>query len=87
MPNILQNQKGMNIVGQGGKIILFMLPSLIAAIVINLVLPHVAELPDAISFVRPAGYALLALGFVLWGFAIVQLLTGFSKGKLITTGA
>jgi protein-S-isoprenylcysteine O-methyltransferase Ste14 len=87
MPNILKNQKGMNIVGQGGKIILFMLPSLIAAIVINLGLPHVAALPRAIGFVRPAGYVLLALGFVLWGSAIVQLLTGFSKGKLITTGA
>ena len=30
--NIFRKQNGMNIVGQGGKIILFMLPSLIAAI-------------------------------------------------------
>ena len=30
MLNIFKKQNGMNIVGQGGKIILFMLPSLIA---------------------------------------------------------
>jgi protein-S-isoprenylcysteine O-methyltransferase Ste14 len=33
------------------------------------------------------GYLLLPLGLILWGTAVVQLLTGFSKGKLVTTGA
>ncbi|HAR36945.1 MAG TPA: hypothetical protein DCR87_08645 [Acidobacteria bacterium] len=31
MNGLLKNQKGMNIVGQGGKIIFFTLPSLLAA--------------------------------------------------------
>jgi protein-S-isoprenylcysteine O-methyltransferase Ste14 len=87
MINILKNQNGMNIVGQGGKIILFMLPSLIAAILVHANLPQIAALPESISFIKPVGYLLLLLGLILWGVAIIQLLTGFSKGKLITTAA
>jgi protein-S-isoprenylcysteine O-methyltransferase Ste14 len=85
--NIFRKQHGMNIVGQGGKIILFMLPSLIAAILVHAYLPKVAALPASISFVKPAGYILLAPGLILWAAAVIQLLTGFSKGKLVTTGA
>ncbi len=87
MSNIFKNQKGMNIVGQGGKIILFMLPSLIAAILVHVYLPHIAALPDRISFIKPLGYVFLLLGLLLWGTALIQLLTGFPKGKLVTTGA
>ena len=42
MLNIFKKQNVMNIVGQGGKIILFMLPSLIAAIVVHTYLPQIA---------------------------------------------
>ena len=87
MINILKKQNGMNIVGQGGKIILFMLPSLIAAIWVHTYLPHVAALPKAVSFMKPVGYLLLLPGLLLWGSAVIQLLTGFSKGKLVTSGA
>lgn len=87
MLNIFKKQNGMDIVGQGGKIILFMLPSLIIAIAVNTLLPQVAALPAGIGFIRPVGYILLLLGLILWGAAIIQLLTGFSKGELVTTGA
>jgi protein-S-isoprenylcysteine O-methyltransferase Ste14 len=87
MMNIFRKQHGMNIVGQGGKIILFMLPSLIAAIAVNIFLPQIAALPTGISFIKPAGYVLLIPGVILWGAAVVQLLLGFSKGDLVTTGA
>jgi protein-S-isoprenylcysteine O-methyltransferase Ste14 len=33
------------------------------------------------------GYLLLPLGLILWATAVIQLLTGFSKGQLVTTGA
>ena len=85
--NIFKKQNGMNIVGQGGKIILFMLPSLIAAILVHVYLPQVAGLPEWISFIRPAGYVLLIPGLLLWGAAVVQLMMGFSRGRLVTTGA
>jgi protein-S-isoprenylcysteine O-methyltransferase Ste14 len=87
MINVLKKQNGMNIVGQGGKIILFMLPSLIAAIWVHTNFPQIAALPGWLSFIKPVGYILLLLGFALWAVAMIQLLTGFAKGKLVTTGA
>ncbi len=87
MINIFKKQNGMNIVGQGGKIILFVLPSLIAAIAVHLYLPQIAALPKSISFIEPVGYLLLFPGLILWGTAVLQLIMGFSKGKLVTTGA
>jgi protein-S-isoprenylcysteine O-methyltransferase Ste14 len=87
MNNLIKNQKGLNIVGQGGKIILFMLPFLIAAIVVDTYLHSVAALPESIAFVRIIGYVLLLCGLLLWGAAMVGLLSGFPKGKLVTTGA
>jgi protein-S-isoprenylcysteine O-methyltransferase Ste14 len=87
MMNIFKKQNGMNIIGQGGKIILFMLPSLIAAILVQVFFPQFAALPEGISFIKPVGYVLMLLGIILWGSAVIQLLTGFSKGKLVTTGA
>ena len=87
MINIFKEQNEMNIVGQGGKIILFMLPSLIAAILVHLYLPHIAALPKSFHFIKPVGYLFLLPGLILWGTAMIQLLTGFSKGKLVTTGA
>lgn len=87
MINIFKKQNEMNIVGQGGKIILFMLPSLIAAILVQVYFPQIAALPESLSFIQPAGYLLLVPGLILWGTAVVQLLTGFPKGKLVTTGA
>ncbi len=87
MINIFKKQHGMNIVGQGGKIILFVLPSILAAIAVHLYLPQIAALPEIFSFIKPAGYFLLPLGLILWGTAAIQLMTGFSKGKLVTTSA
>jgi protein-S-isoprenylcysteine O-methyltransferase Ste14 len=87
MINIFKKQNGMGIVGQGGKIILFLLPSLIAAVLVHTYLPHIAALPESIRFIKPVGYLLLLPGLILWGVAVIQLLTGFSKGKLVTTSA
>ena len=87
MINILKKQNEMNIIGQGGKIILFTLPALIAALFVHMYLPHIAALPESISFIKPAGYLLLVPGLTLWGAAVIQLITGFSKGELVTVGA
>jgi protein-S-isoprenylcysteine O-methyltransferase Ste14 len=87
MVNIFKQQNGMNIVGQGGKIILFMLPYLIGAIWVHAYLPQIAALPENIRFIKPLGYVLLVPGLILWGSAVIQLMTGFPKGKLVTSGA
>jgi protein-S-isoprenylcysteine O-methyltransferase Ste14 len=85
--NIFKKQNGMSIVGQGGKIILFMLPSLMAAIWVHKYLPQIAALPESLSFIKPVGYVLLPPGLILWGSGVTHLMMGFSKGKLVTTGA
>lgn len=87
MLGILKRQKGMNIVGQGGKIILFMLPSLIAAILVQRHLPRSAALPSGLVWLKPIGYALLVAGLVFWGTAVIQLVRGFPRWKLVTKGA
>jgi protein-S-isoprenylcysteine O-methyltransferase Ste14 len=87
LQNLLNNQKGMNIVGQGGKIILFTLPALIGAILANIYFPQISALPEFLRFLQPLGYVLLLLGLLLWGTAIVQLFAQFPKGKLVTRGA
>ena len=77
----------MNIIGQGGKIILFMLPSLVAALLIHIYLPRFAALPQGLSYLSPVGYLLLFPGILFWSIAVVQLITGFSEGRLVTKGA
>jgi len=77
----------MNIIGQGGKIMLATLPFAFAAVVIHFYAPQLAALPAGIGFIQPFGYVLLVPGIVFWLTAVIQLLTGFPKGKLITTGA
>jgi protein-S-isoprenylcysteine O-methyltransferase Ste14 len=79
-------QNGMSIVGQGGKIMLFALPSLIAATSVHASFPQIAALPASLSFVRPVGCVLLLLGLILSIAARVQLRMGFPEGKLVTTG-
>ena len=87
MINVFKAQHGMNIVGQGGKIIVFTLPSLIAALWVHVYYPQIAALPESLRFLQPVGYGLLAVGIVLWASAVIQLLIGFSQGKLVTIGA
>lgn len=77
----------MNIIGQGGKIILFTLPFAIAAILINLWLPTFALLPLEWSSIKSFGYVILVPGVLLWMSGVIQLITDFPKGKLITHGA
>ena len=66
---------------------LFTVPALIAAILVHTYWPQIAALPQWLSFIKPVGYVWLLPGLILWGAAVIQLLTGFSKGKLVTTGA
>lgn len=87
MIGILKKQNGMNIVGQGGKIILFTLPSLVTAIWVHVQWPEIAALPASLSFLKPVGYLLLIPGVSLWLAAVVQLLIGFPRGELVTTCA
>jgi protein-S-isoprenylcysteine O-methyltransferase Ste14 len=86
MIRIYKASNGMNIIGQGGKIILFTLPFLTATILIHLHSPNFSSLPSEWGFIQPLGYVLLVPGTLLWISGIIQLLMDFPKGKLITHG-
>lgn len=58
-----------------------------SAIWVHLYFPEIAGLPKSISFIKPVGYLMLLPGLILWGTAVIQILVGFSQGKLVTTGA
>ncbi len=87
MGSILKSHHGMNIVGQGVKIILFMLPALAGAILLHVYLPRAAALPAGLGPLRIVGYVWLLPGLALWATAVWQLLVGFPRGELLTTGA
>jgi protein-S-isoprenylcysteine O-methyltransferase Ste14 len=87
MAGLIRGRSGMNIVGQGGRIMLFMLPALLVAIGLNVYMPDHVRIPGDPDVLRPLGYVLLVPGLILWGTAVVQLVTGFSRGRLVTSGA
>ena len=78
---------GMNIVGQGAKIMLFAFPAAVASVAVHFYMPAVAQLPVPPAILMPTGIVFLILGIALWLPAVVQLLIGFPKGKLVCTGA
>lgn len=84
---LLKKQNEMSIAGQGGIIILFAVPVILAAGLTHLYLPRVAGLPSGWGFLRLLGALWLIPGLTLWGRAVVQLIRGWSGGKLVTTGA
>jgi CubicO group peptidase (beta-lactamase class C family)/protein-S-isoprenylcysteine O-methyltransferase Ste14 len=87
MARILRAENGMNIVGQGARIMLFTGPALAGAILTHLFRPGLLALPWEGRFLGSMGAAMVLAGAVLWGAALGQLLSGFPRGKLVTSGA
>jgi protein-S-isoprenylcysteine O-methyltransferase Ste14 len=87
MLKIIKAANGMNIAGQGPKVMLFTLPFAILAVILHWYGGHAAMLPFSLAFAQTIGIIFLILGGVQWLTAIAQLLHGFPKGKLVTTGA
>ena len=81
---MFKNKNDMNIVGEGWKIMLFTIPSIVLAIFIHLRFSEFVMLPSYFSLI---GFVLLFFGVILWGTAVVQLLICFPKGKLVVSGA
>jgi protein-S-isoprenylcysteine O-methyltransferase Ste14 len=84
---LFKADNGMNIVGQGAKIMMFALPAVFAAIALHLRFPDVAKIPLPSTALFAAGVVLIVPGVALWATAVLQLLVSFPKGKLVCTGA
>lgn len=87
MLKFFKAENGMNIVGQGFKIILFTVPSAVLAVFLHIRTPTLVNLQISSLVLMPIGVGFLVVGFMLWLFAILQLFIGFAQGKLLTTGA
>jgi protein-S-isoprenylcysteine O-methyltransferase Ste14 len=87
MNSLFKTTNGMNLVGQGGKIIIFTLPFAAVAILLHFYYPVIVSLPAHWQPLRIIGYVLFIPGSVLWLAGLIQLLKDFPKGKLIRTGA
>jgi protein-S-isoprenylcysteine O-methyltransferase Ste14 len=87
MLKLIKADNGMNIFGQGIWIMLFTLPAAAGAMVVHFYLPDLVEIPLPRNILTLLGLALVLPGFVLWLTAVVQLLIGFPRGKLVNTGA
>jgi protein-S-isoprenylcysteine O-methyltransferase Ste14 len=87
MLKILRADNGMNIVGQGMKIMLFAAPFVAIAVWLSLKMPDVVRIPGAAQYRTVAGLIFLVPGLALWLSAVMQLLIGFPQGKLVTSGA
>ena len=85
--SLVKADNGMSIVGQGIRIILFTLPAIIAAVAAHRWAPDLVLLPLPKSIATALGAALVLAGLVMWATAVSQLLIGFSRGKLVRTGA
>ena len=84
---LIKAENGMSIFGQGIRIILFTLPAIAAALVVHRWAPGLARLPLPRSLAIATGAVLVLAGLVMWGTAVVQLLVGFPRGRLVSTGA
>jgi protein-S-isoprenylcysteine O-methyltransferase Ste14 len=87
MPRLIKADNGMNIFGQGIRIMLFTAPAAAGAVWAHLRRPDLVGLPLPGGVLVPLGVALLLLGLGFWLTAIVQLLIGFPRGRLVTSGA
>lgn len=85
--NLLNSANGMDIFGQGRKIIIVTLPSILFSVLMQIYLPNAVSLPGNHAAYVPLGIALLSAGLLLWIVGMAQLLIQFPKGKLITDGA
>jgi len=78
---------GMNILGQGGWILLFTVPAVAGAVAAHLCAPDFVRIPLPDKVLLSLGVVIAVPGVALWLAAVVQLLVGFPRGKLVTTGA
>ncbi len=78
---------GLSPTGAGPKIFKPVSLLLFIGILVGSFYPSVSKLPFLETFnLKTTGWIWLIIGCIFWLFAVIQFLTQFPKGKLITTG-
>jgi protein-S-isoprenylcysteine O-methyltransferase Ste14 len=74
------------LIGSGDKIILFTLPFLIVALILDFTFPFVFEAGGPPPVLKVISLVLSSLGVVIWIWAVALIVTKAARGELITTG-
>ena len=75
-----------DLVGSGDRIMLFTLPFLVVGVVLQIAVPSLMDVGGPPGWLRAGSIVILAVGVVIWLWAVIQILTKVPKGELITTG-
>jgi protein-S-isoprenylcysteine O-methyltransferase Ste14 len=73
------------LVGSGDRIALFVLPFVVAGVVLWLVAPSLCSIPQSMGLTI-VGAVLLIPGLVFWAWSVILILTQVPRARLITGG-
>ena len=74
------------LIGSGDKIGLFILPFLLAGLVLNIVYPSAFEVGGPPTALRVVSIAALIPGLTIWAWSVALILRKVPRGELITNG-
>jgi len=75
-----------DLIGSGDKIMLFTLPFLIVGVVLQIAAPSFMDVGGPPDWLRAISIVVLAVGVVIWLWAVALILAKVPHGELITTG-
>jgi protein-S-isoprenylcysteine O-methyltransferase Ste14 len=75
-----------DLIGSGDKIMLFTLPFLIVGVVLQIAAPSFMDVGGPPDWLRAISLVVLAVGVVIWLWAVALILAKVPHGELITTG-
>jgi protein-S-isoprenylcysteine O-methyltransferase Ste14 len=74
------------LVGSGDRIALFMVPFVVAGLILNLAFPEAFDVGGPPPLLRAVSIVALVAGIVVWAWSVVLNLARVPRGQLITTG-
>jgi len=74
------------LIGSGDKIILFVLPFLITALILNIMIPSIFDVGGPLVILKVISIIILIPGVVIWMWSIALILTMVPRKELITNG-
>ncbi len=74
------------LIGSGDKIALFMLPSVLLGVVLNVLRPGWFDVGGPPVWLRLVALGMLVPGVVVWAWSVGLIATKARRGELITTG-
>ena len=75
-----------DLVGCGDRIALFMVPFVVAGLILNVAFPGAFDVGGPPPLLRAASIVVLVVGLVVWAWSVVLILARVPRGELITTG-